>query len=89
MGILEDIHWLKSNADGWGKIFEIVAGSRAISIPEIKEKYGGEDWWPVKSYITILKARGLVAEENGLISLTEQGKKVHETMKTIEEVATV
>lgn len=89
MGIIEDINWLKTNSEGWGKIFEIVAKSKTISIPGIKEKYGDKDWWPVKSYLTILKSKGLVAEENGLISLTEHGKKVFETMKTIEEVASV
>jgi ribosomal protein S19E (S16A) len=89
MGIHEDMNWLKSNEKGWGRAFRLIAGEGGIGIRRLKELYGGEDWWPVKAYARLLVDRGLVVEEEGVFSLTEQGKKVFDMMKTMEGVAQV
>jgi predicted transcriptional regulator len=89
MGIHEDMTWLATNKKGWGRIFKLIAEEENTNVRKLKDLYGGADWWPVKAYVRILMSRGLVKEEGGVLTLTEQGKKVFEMVKTVEGVPTV
>lgn len=86
MGIREDMNWLRSNQGGWGRIFKLIASEGETSVRKLKDAYGGADWWPVKAYVNLLVSRGLVVEEGGVLTLSEQGKKVFEMVKTVEGV---
>jgi hypothetical protein len=89
MGICEDMNWLAANKKGWGQVFRLIAESGTTSLRKLKDSYGEPDWWPVKAYVRLLVNRGLVKEEKGVLTLTEQGKKVFETVKTVEGVPPV
>jgi hypothetical protein len=84
MGIKEDMNWLKSSENGWGKVFKLIADGGNISFRGLKELYGEEDWWPLNAYLRLLVDRGLVVEEKGALTMTEQGKKVSDTMKPMD-----
>ncbi len=53
MGVTEDINWLKENEGGAGKVFLLIATrpKDGMSLRELKESYGADDWWPVKARI--------------------------------------
>jgi len=89
MGVPEDINWLKSNEDGWGKIFRLIAESRGLSFRELKKRYNCPEWWPLKSYVNLLLERGLVESSDGVLVLSDHGKKVFDTMRTTEELASL
>lgn len=89
MGVPEDINWLKSNEDGWGRIFRLIAGGRGLSFRELKKRCDISEWWPLKSYIRLLLERGLVEISDGLLVLSDHGKKVFDTMRTTEELASL
>lgn len=84
MGVHEDIKWLETNKDGWSRVFKLIASEGNMGFRKIKDFYGVVDWWPVKTYVRRLVERGLISEDKGMLSLTEQGKKVSETLKTFD-----
>ncbi|MDI6884602.1 MAG: hypothetical protein QMD00_05725 [Hadesarchaea archaeon] len=91
MGVTEDINWLKEN-EGGVKVFLLIAGrlKDGLSLRELKESYGSEDWWPVKAHLRALADRGLVEASEGSYRLTEYGrKKVLEGLRAMEYVKPV
>jgi hypothetical protein len=89
MGVREDMNWLETGRKGWGRIFKLIAEREGVSLRKLKDSYGGGDWWPIRAYVRILVNRGLVKEEKGIITLTEEGEKVFEMVKTVEGVPSV
>jgi coproporphyrinogen III oxidase-like Fe-S oxidoreductase len=89
MGVPEDIRWLKTNEQGWEKVFRLVAENEGVSYRDLKRRYGGRDWWPLKSCVNLLLERGLVEFTSGGFFLSPYGRKVFDTMRTTEELASV
>lgn len=89
MGVSEDINWLKSDKEGVGKVFLIIAGKGSAGLMELQRLFGAEDWWPVKSYLRTLTDRGLVTSAGGNFELTESGRKVLKGFEAIEYVEQV
>ena len=89
MGVTEDINWLKGDQSGAGKVFLLIATKEKLKLRELKELYGSDDWWPVKSHVRALTGRGLVTEVDGNQVLTEDGRKILEGFKAIEYVPAV
>lgn len=89
MGVTEDINWLKDDEDGVGKVFLLIAGKGSARLRELRELFGAEDWWPVKSHLRALINRNLVVEVEGSYKLTENGRKVLEGFKAMEYVEPV
>jgi predicted transcriptional regulator len=83
MGVSEDIDWLKGD-ESLGKIFRIISERKLANIRTIKELSGSDDWWPVKSYVRALVDRGLVAQNENGYALTEEGRKVRESLRAME-----
>ena len=83
MGVSEDIDWLKGD-ESLGKIFRLISERGIINLRTIKELCGSEDWWPVKSYARALVDRGLVTKNENGYTLTEEGRKVRESLKAME-----
>ncbi len=76
MGITEDINWLKENEGGAKKVFLLIATNPkdGMSLRELKESYGSDDWWPVKAHACALVDRGLVEAVEGRYKLTNYGR---------------
>jgi predicted transcriptional regulator len=83
MGVSEDIDWLKAD-ESLGKIFRLISDRGRVNLRELKELCGFEDWWPVKSYVRALIDRGIVAKSDNGYTLTEEGRKVRESLKAME-----
>jgi predicted transcriptional regulator len=83
MGVSEDIDWLKDD-ESLGKIFQLISEKGIINLRTIKEFCDSEDWWPVKSYARALVDRGLVTKNENGYTLTEEGRKVRESLKAME-----
>ncbi len=89
MGVTEDINWLKSDEEGVGKVFMLIADKGGAGLRKLRELFGAEDWWPVKSHLRALIDRDLVIEVEGIHKLTENGRKVLEGFKAMEYVEPV
>ena len=89
MGVTEDINWLKNDEEGAEKIFMLIADKGGTKLRELRELFGTEDWWPVKSHLRVLIDRNLVTEVDGIYKLTENGRKVLEGFKAMEYVEPV
>jgi len=89
MGVAEAINWLKDNGEGVGKVFMLIANKGSTKLRELRELFGSEDWWPVKSHLRTLTERNLVIEVEGIYKLTENGRKVLEGFKAMEYVKPV
>jgi len=89
MGVAEDINWLKDNGEGVGKVFMLIANKGNAKLRELRELFGSEDWWPVKSHLRTLTERNLVIEVEGIYKLTENGRRVLEGFKAMEYVKPV
>ena len=89
MGVTEDINWLKDDEEGVEKVFLLIAGKGSARLRELRELFGVEDWWPVKSHLRALIDRRLVAEIEGNYKLTENGQKVLEGLRAMEYVEPV
>ena len=80
MGVPEDINWLKSGEDQWGRVFRIIAEhGRPLWFRQLKHKLRAPEWWSVKSFVELLMERGLV-EHTDSVSYT------HLTLPTTERV---
>ena len=86
MGVPEDINWLKSNESCWGRVFRLIAEHAPVGFRELKQMCGEKDWWSLKSWVGLLRDRGLVEESKDGLVLTSHGEKVFEAMKTTEEL---
>ncbi|MBA7597983.1 hypothetical protein ES703_04992 [subsurface metagenome] len=89
MGVTEDINWLKDDEEGVGKVFMLIANKGGAKLRELRELFGTEDWWPVKSHLRALTNRDLVVGAEGIYKLTENGLKVLEGFKAMEYVEPV
>ncbi len=89
MGVTEDINWLKDDEGGVGKVFMLIANKEGAKLRELRELFGTEDWWPVKSHLLALTDRNLVIGVEGIYKLTENGRKVLEGFKAMEYVELV
>jgi predicted transcriptional regulator len=83
MGVSEDIDWLKGD-ESLGKIFRLVAERGRVKLRELKELCDFDDWWPLKNYVRALVDRGLIAKSENAYTLTEEGRKVRESLKAVE-----
>lgn len=83
MGVSEDIDWLTAD-ENLSRIFRIISERKPTNLRMIKELSGSDDWWPVKSYVRALIDRGLVIQNENGYSLTEEGRKVHESLRAME-----
>lgn len=82
MGIQEDINWLKDDPDRIA-VFKSIAKLGLVTVRALKDDLRMDDWWPVKYHVNNLLGRGLVSDRGGAYSLTETGKNVFESVKTM------
>lgn len=88
MGVKSDIRWLKEVGDRVN-IFVLIAKESPIKIRELKESSSSEDWWPTKHNVKELIDRGLVEEADEGYKVTESGKKVVDSLKTVYDIESV
>ena len=61
-----------------------------IGVKELKEVIGFDDWWPVKNHLEDLEDRGLIEESGeGEYRISEEGKKVFESLSTVSGIESV
>jgi len=82
MGIQEDINWLKDDPDRIG-VFKSIAKLGLATVRALKDDLRMDDWWPVKYHVNNLLGRGLVSNRGGAYELTEVGRNVFESVKTM------
>jgi len=82
MGIQEDINWLKDDPDRIA-VFKSIAKLGLGTVRALKDDLRMDDWWPVKYHVNNLLGRGLVSDRGGAYALTETGKNVFESVKTM------
>ena len=82
MGIQEDINWLKDDPDRIAA-FKSIAKLGQATVRALKDDLRMDDWWPVKYHVNNLLGRGLVSDRGGAYALTETGKNVFESVKTM------
>lgn len=82
MGVREDISWLKENKKRW-MTFTLIGTGKASKIRELRQQLNFDDWWPIKQHIRELIERGLITEVNDDYTLTENGKKVLESLRAV------
>ncbi len=88
MGIKSDIRWLKE-ADERVNIFILIARKGPLKIRELKKSSKSEDWWPVKYNVNELIDRELIEQVEEGYSITESGRKVVESLKTVYDIESV
>lgn len=88
MGVKNDIRWLKEVDDRVG-LFAVIAKRGPVKVRNLREFLGSEDWWPTKYHIKDLTERDLIEEVEGGYKVTEDGKKVFESLKTVYDIESV
>lgn len=89
MGVKDDIRWLKEVNDRLMLFIEI-GKEDDIGVKELKEVIGFDDWWPVKNHLEDLEDRGLIEESGeGEYRISEEGKKVFESLSTVSGIESV
>ncbi len=82
MGIQEDINWLKDDPDRIA-VFKSIAKLGLATVRALKDDLRMDDWWPVKYHVNNLLGRGLIGDRGGSYTLTEVGRNVFESVKTM------
>ncbi len=85
MGVREDLRWIRDNKERAG-IFVIIAKQSPCKVSDLHSQLKTEDWWPIKSYVADLIDRGIVAESDSTLRITETGKKVFESLRTVFDI---
>ncbi len=89
MGVKDDIRWLEE-VDERFDLFIKIAKSDSSDVRELKDFLGSDDWWPVKYHVKELADRDLVMEgDEGGYQITEEGKKVFESLETVTGIESV
>lgn len=88
MGVENDIRWMKEFEDRVD-MFALIAREGPMKVRKIRESLDFGDWWPVKYHIKALSDKDLVEEVEGGYSLTENGKKVFESLKTVSDIESI
>lgn len=88
MGVKSDIRWLKE-ADDRVDFFAVIAKRGPMKVRELKEFVGSDDWWPTKYHVRDLSERGLIEEGEKGYAITETGKKVFESLRTVYDLESI
>lgn len=88
MGVKNDIRWLKE-FDERVDIFVLIAKRGPIKIRELKDSSDFEDWWPVKHHIKSISEKGLIEEGEDGFEITDSGKKVVDSLRTVYDIDSI
>ena len=89
MGVKDDIRWLQEMKDRL-MLFIQIAKEDNSGVKKLKEVIGFDDWWPVKNHLEDLEDRGLIEESgDGEYRISEEGKKVFESLSTVSDIESV
>lgn len=88
MGVKGDIRWLKESEERVD-LFVRIAKEGPLKVRDLKKFLGTDDWWPTKYHIQDLLEKELIKEKEGGYEVTDYGKKVFESLKTVYDIESI